>query len=74
MGLSPVCFMDTNQCLDWLGNRWVGVYCGGGRPTSFGEAHQWVEGGPGREPRWEPEELNDFIYLKNLKLLGMKIK
>jgi hypothetical protein len=55
MGLSPVCFLDAYQRLDWKRDRWVGVYCGGGGLTPFGEAYQRVEGGLGGESWWEQE-------------------
>ncbi len=55
MGLSPMCFLDAYQRLDWKGDRWAGVYCEGGGLTPFGEAYQREEGGLGGEPWWEQE-------------------
>ncbi len=60
MGISPVCFLDAYQRLDWKRNRWFGVYCGGGGLTPFGEAYQRVEGGLGGES-WREQEARGVI-------------
>jgi hypothetical protein len=39
VGPRLVCFMDSYQCMDWSRDQRIGVYCGGGGPAPFGEAH-----------------------------------